>query len=193
MAAPQQNAKTRRAAFAAFGAAALMLGLSFASVPLYRMFCAVTGYGGTTQRAEVAPTTRGQRVIDVHFVSTVASSLPWRLTPETNSLSVRTGETKTVFFRVTNESDQETAGQAVYNVSPDQAGGFFNKISCFCFSEQRLAPHETAEWPVVFFLDPKLEKEESMNGVETLTLSYTMFPAKTQPKGAALNQTKPNG
>ncbi|MDE2362741.1 MAG: cytochrome c oxidase assembly protein [Hyphomicrobiales bacterium] len=182
----------RFAAFTALATACLMLGLSFAAVPLYRAFCAATGYGGTTQRAEVAPAAPGKRVLTVRFDSNVGGGLPWRFEPETAQISLRTGQTSTVFYRVTNEADHPISATAAYNVTPDQAGSYFDKISCFCFSEQTLAAHETAEWPVVFFLDPALEKDDSMAGVEQLTLSYTFFESK-QPARTAQDAQKPKG
>jgi cytochrome c oxidase assembly protein subunit 11 len=184
---PWQNAENaQRNTAAAIGfVAILMLGASFAAVPLYRMFCAATGYGGTTQTAERAPASRGLRQISVHFDANVGPGLNWRFGPETSEILVRPGETTTVFFRAKNLSDQPTTAQARFNVTPDQAGAWFDKISCFCFSEQKLGPHEEAEWPVVFFLDPKLEQDETMAAVEALTLSYTFFaPPKAARTGA---------
>jgi len=156
----------------------LMLGMSFAAVPLYRMFCAATGYAGTTQVAKTAPATRGKRDLIVRFDANVGPGLAWSFSPETPQVKLRTGQTATVFFKVTNNSDREIAAQAVFNATPDVAGAYFDKISCFCFSEQRLGPHETADMPVVFFLDPKLEADATMDGVDALTLSYTFFPSK---------------
>ena len=186
-------AERRRKAWAigAFGVAGLMLALSFAAVPLYRAFCAATGYGGTTQRAEQAPAEQGARSLVVRFDSNVGGGLPWRFTPETGQIAVRTGQTATVFYRVTNDSDREISATAAYNVTPDQAGVYFDKVSCFCFSEQHLGPHETAEWPVVFFLDPALEKDESMASVDQVTLSYTFFETKRPARTATQEQTKP--
>lgn len=170
----------------------VMLGLSFAAVPLYRLFCAATGYGGTTQVAHVAPTTRGARTMMVRFDANVAAGLPWRFEPEQASVLVRTGETTTVFYKVTNLSDAPTTGIAAYNVSPDQAGSWFNKLSCFCFSEQTLAAHETAEWPVVFFLDPALEGDATMAQVGGVTLSYTFYAPKAgQTRPAAADASQP--
>jgi cytochrome c oxidase assembly protein subunit 11 len=168
----------RRVAIAGGATALLMLGLSFAAVPLYRMFCAATGYAGTTQRAESAPAAKGNRRLVVRFDGNVAAGLPWRFEPETGAVSIVTGETATVFYKVTNLSDRPTSGMASFNVTPDQAGSYFDKLACFCFSEQSLGPHETAEWPVVFFLDPALEKDETMARVDGLTLSYTFFASK---------------
>jgi cytochrome c oxidase assembly protein subunit 11 len=168
-----------------------MLALSFASVPLYRAFCAATGFGGTTQVAKVAPGALGARRLAVRFDANVARDLPWRFEPEASRIVARTGETTTVYYKVVNLSDRETVGVAAYNVSPDQAGAYFNKLACFCFSEQKLAPHETAEWPVVFFLDPALEADETMSRVEEVTLSYTFFPSKSAPKAASVEAGKP--
>lgn len=187
--APREPRNRRISAFAAVATACLMLGMSFAAVPLYRAFCAMTGYGGTTQRAASAPAAPGKRTLVVRFDSNVGGGLPWRFTAETAQVSVRTGETATVFYRVTNESDREIVATAAYNVTPDQAGSYFDKVSCFCFSEQKLGPHESAEWPVVFFLDPALEKDESMAKVEQLTLSYTFFETK-KPARTAQDQSK---
>jgi cytochrome c oxidase assembly protein subunit 11 len=157
-----------------------MLALSFAAVPLYAMFCAATGFGGRPMTARAAPTRQGERTLRVRFDANVAPGLPWRFESEGAWLDVTPGETKTVFYAVTNLSDRETTGLASYNVAPDRAGGWFSKISCFCFTEQTLAPGETRELPVVFFLDPELERDEMMAGVSDLTLSYTYFPVKAR-------------
>jgi cytochrome c oxidase assembly protein subunit 11 len=161
-----------------------MLGLTFASAPLYRLFCAATGYGGTTQVAKAAPASKGLRDLTVRFDANIAPGLSWKFEPETPEIRLRTGETATIFYKVTNMSNAETAAQAMYNVSPDIAGAYFNKISCFCFDEQRLGPHETTELPVVFFLDPALEKDSTMSGVRSVTLSYTFFAAKPSASSA---------
>jgi cytochrome c oxidase assembly protein subunit 11 len=171
--------------------AAGMLALSFGSASLYRMFCAATGFGGTTQVAKQGPATRGERNITVRFDANVVRELPWRFEPEVAKVTVRTGETATVFYKVVNLSDHETRGQAAYNVSPDQAGAYFNKLACFCFTEQRLGPHESAEWPVVFFLDPALEAEPTMRTVEEVTLSYSFFAIKAS--GASRTSEAPAG
>lgn len=167
------------------GVAVAMVGLAYASVPLYQMFCRATGYGGTTQVAAAAPTLRGARTMNVSFDANVAPGLPWKFSPEVASVNLRNGETSTVFFHVKNTSDKTWAGTAAYNVSPDQAGAWFTKISCFCFEEQKLGPGESAEWPVVFYLDPALEKDATMAGVASVTLSYTFFASKTQPAASA--------
>ncbi len=187
--APLANRSRRLPAIVMIGVAGLMLGLSFAAVPLYRMFCAMTGYGGTTQRVVAAPAAPGERTLTVRFDSNVAGGLPWAFEPETRQVTLRTGETKTVFYRVTNLTDRAISATAAYNVTPDQAGGYFDKLSCFCFAEQTLGPKETAEWPVVFFLDPALEKDEAMKRVDQLTLSYTFFESKKPARSAG--QTAP--
>ena len=185
---PDNSAQRRRLIWVAGGSAfavLFMLGLSFAAVPLYRLFCARTGFAGTTQVAHEAPATRGKRDLIVRFDANVGPGLAWSFEPETPQIKLRTGATATVFFKVTNNSDQETAAQALFNVTPDVAGAYFDKISCFCFSEQHLGPHQTADMPVVFFLDPKLEDDRTMDGIETLTLSYTFYPSKTPGPVAA--------
>jgi cytochrome c oxidase assembly protein subunit 11 len=165
---------------------AAMLALSFAAVPLYQLFCATTGFAGTTQRAKTAPGYLGKREIVVRFDANVGRGLAWDFVPDTSQITLRTGQTATVFFRVTNRSDRETAAQAMYNVSPDVAGGYFDKISCFCFSKQKLGPHESIDMPVVFFLDPELEKDKTLNGIDSVTLSYTFY-------GAALSKATEQG
>lgn len=192
---PKDNAtRSGRSSGAIAGAvvfcAAVMLALSFAAVPLYRLFCARTGFAGTPHIAKAAPTLRGKRTLVVRFDSNVGQGLAWSFAPETPQISLRTGETATVFFKVTNNSDRETAAQAMFNVSPDVVGGYFDKISCFCFSTQHLGPRETADMPVVFFLDPALEKDKTMDGVDTVTLSYTFYPAK-RSTAAVETRTKP--
>jgi cytochrome c oxidase assembly protein subunit 11 len=186
----RERGRRRVAAWIVAGSAA-MLALSFASAPLYRAFCAATGFGGATQVAKTAPSRQGERTLTVRFDANVARELPWRFEPEVAKIPLRTGATATVFYKVVNLADHETRGMAAYNVSPDQSGVYFNKIACFCFTEQKLGPRETAEWPVVFFLDPALESDPLMRHVEEVTLSYSFFavkaaaPAKTSEARAA--------
>ena len=179
------RARDKMVASAVVAMVAGMVGMSYAAVPLYRLFCAATGYNGTTQVADAAPLAKGRRSLTVRFDANVAAGLDWRFEPEVPSIRLRTGETATVFFKVTNRSMHETIGVARYNVAPDAAGGWFNKISCFCFAEQTLAPGEKMEMPVVFFLDPGLEKDEIMASVESVTLSYTFYAAKKPPLASA--------
>jgi cytochrome c oxidase assembly protein subunit 11 len=161
----------------AAGFALAMLGLSFVAAPAYRAFCRATGFAGATVRADQGPTARSERRMVVRFDANVAHDLPWRFQPEVPKVKIHVGEVATVIYKVENLSDHETRGLAAFNVTPGQAGAYFNKLACFCFQEQRLGPHEKAEWAVVFFLDPALEEEAMMNGVEEVTLSYTFFPS----------------
>ena len=177
----QQSSRHRAVALSVVGVVVAMGALAYAAVPLYQMFCRATGYGGTTQVATSGPQTRGLRALTVRFDTNIASELPWTLTPEVASVEVPTGETRTVFFKVHNRSDKTIAAVAGYNVAPDQSGAYFTKISCFCFTEQRLSAGETAEWPVVFYLDPALEKDETMKHVDSVTLSYTLYASRQQP------------
>ena len=182
----------KRTAFAVAGGAFFMLGMSFAAVPLYDLFCRVTGFGGTPMIAESAPNIRGERTIRVLFDANVGGGLNWTFEPEVNSARVLTGETKTVFYRVTNRSAQAQTGMATFNVTPDQFGGFFNKIQCFCFTEQTLGPGESMDMPVVFFLDPELEKNETLKRMHSVTLSYTFMAVKNpKPVAAAASESKP--
>ena len=186
-----QQRRHRRVAGTIVGVVIGMGALSYAAVPRYQMFCRATGYGGTTQVAREAPTLRGERSLTVSFDANVAPGLPWSFAPEIQHLTLRNGETATVFFKVRNNSDRAFSGTAAYNVSPDQAGAWFTKISCFCFAEQTLGPGETAEWPVVFYLDPALEKDTTMARVDSVTLSYTFFASKAQPAFVAARDAKP--
>ena len=177
--------KHRRVAAIVVAAVVGMAGMSYAAVPLYQAFCKATGYGGTTQVAADAPAARGTRKINVRFDANVAPGLAWSFTPEVASLDLVPGQTATVFYKVRNLFNTESTAIAVYNVTPDVAGAWFNKISCFCFTEQRLGPGEAMDLPVVFFLDPALEQDETMAHVEALTLSYTLYAPKTPQKPAA--------
>jgi len=166
--------------------AATTLGLSFAAVPFYLAFCRATGFAGTTQVAAHGAGARGQRVLKVRFNANVAPGLDWTFAPESESVEARTGATTTVFFRFHNNADHVTSAHAVYNVTPEISGRWFDKISCFCFTEQHLGPRATAELPVVFFLDPRLERDRDMDGVHEITLSYTLFAPPPSEKPVAL-------
>jgi cytochrome c oxidase assembly protein subunit 11 len=153
--------------------------LAFASVPLYRLFCQVTGFGGTTQRAATAPERAADRVITVRFDATVGD-VPWRFEPVQRALDVRVGETALVAYRAHNAARQSVTGTATFNVTPSKAGQYFDKIQCFCFTEQTLAAGETVEMPVSFFIDPAILEDRNLDDVNTITLSYTFFRAKNQ-------------
>jgi len=180
--------RNRRLAFGAVGIGLSMVGVAYAASPLYRAFCRATGYEGAPQVVAAGPSSQGQRTLRVAFDANVAPGLGWRFEPETEAVRVRTGQTATVYFRVRNLTDKETAANAVFNVTPEVSGAWFDKVQCFCFKEQRLGPHETAEWPVVFFLDPKLETDPSMARVDSITLSYTLFAAPHDRAAAGSNK-----
>lgn len=179
----EASRKNRKVALITLSIVLFMGGMAFAAVPLYRIFCQVTGFGGTPRIVESESLVRGERILTVRFDANTSGELDWRFEPETTSIRLQTGVTATVFYRVTNRSNRPVTGMATYNVAPDQAGSFFNKLSCFCFTEQTLAPGETMEMPVVFFLDPALEKDSIMKNAESVTLSYTFVPVR-QPKNA---------
>jgi cytochrome c oxidase assembly protein subunit 11 len=169
----------RNRVYAAGGAtlALAMIGLTFAAAPFYSAFCRATGYEGAPQRVGATAQVEGGRTLRVAFDTNVAPGLNWRFEPETQAINIRSGKTATVYFRAENLSDKPTEANATFNVTPEVSGAWFDKVKCFCFTEQRLGPHETAEWPVVFFLDPKLETDASMAKVDSITLSYTLFAA----------------
>ena len=163
------------AASAVFGAA--MLGAAFASVPLYRLFCQVTGYGGTTQRAEAAPGTISDRSVVVRFDANVANGIGWAFRPEQREIRVRLGEVAHVNFIAENRTGDVSTGQAGFNVSPSSSGVFFNKIACFCFNSQTLKAGERVEMPVTFFVDPAMATDVDSRFTDTITLSYTFYPS----------------
>ena len=162
----------------------LMLGLAYASVPLYAMFCQATGYGGTTQRVTKASDTILDRKITVLFDGNVNGHLPWTFAPLQRTLDVKLGENAMAFYRATNTSDKPVTGRAVFNVAPEAAGIHFNKLACFCFTEQTLAPGESADMPVTFYVDPALADDRDASRISTIVLSYTFSPVN-EPKAAA--------
>ena len=164
---------------------AAMVGLAYASVPLYDWFCRTTGFGGRTQVATAAPQGAPGRTITVRFDANVAGGLPWRFVPEQNSIDVRIGEVFTVNYVATNLAARETVGQAAYNVAPSTTGAYFQKINCFCFTEQRLAAGEKREMPVVFYVDPALAKDAELNDLNTITLSYSFYAVREPAKPVA--------
>jgi cytochrome c oxidase assembly protein subunit 11 len=155
-----------------------MIGLAFASVPLYRMFCQVTGFGGTPQRAEVAPgAVAGQ--IGVRFDANTNAKLPWRFEPVQETVRIHPGARTKILYRATNLVARPTTGQAVFNVSPTVVGPYFSKIECFCFTEQTLNGGETVDMPVVFFVDPKIRDDPDTRNIDEITLSYTFYPVES--------------
>jgi cytochrome c oxidase assembly protein Cox11 len=186
MPAPVFSPRRRRnwATVAALAAViAVMATLVAFSVPLYRLFCAATGFGGTTQRADAATGAVGNRVVTVRFTTDVAPGLPWRFEPEQSEARVRLGEEKLVFFSAENLTDKPIVGHATFNVTPTKAGIYFDKIQCFCFDEERLGPRQKIDMPVDFFVDPKLADNPDTREVGSITLSYTFFRS-ADPEGA---------
>jgi cytochrome c oxidase assembly protein subunit 11 len=179
--------RKRITAWIATGTVAAMVALSFAAVPLYRKFCQVTGFEGTTQRALRAPGAVAGRDITVRFNADIDENIPWRFEPEQTAVKIAVGQSATAFFRARNLSGETVIGSAVFNVTPLKAGLYFDKIQCFCFTEQKLAPGATAELPVTFFVDPAIMKDRNLDDVTTITLSYTFYrdkEAEAREKGA---------
>ena len=167
-----------------------MVGASYAAVPFYNWFCRATGFNGTTQVATSAPSDAPlERKITVRFDANVAPGLPWKFQPEQNEIEVRIGEVVTVFYTVTNQAARTTAALAAYNVAPLTVGAYFQKINCFCFTEQTMGPGEKREMPVVFYVDPALAKDSENDGLKTITLSYTFYPVRDPaPKPVAAGE-----
>ncbi|MFO1062020.1 MAG: cytochrome c oxidase assembly protein [Dongiaceae bacterium] len=171
----------------------VMVGLTAESVTLYRIFCQVTGFGGTTRRADAAPKQVTDRMVTVRFNADVNGGMPWLFQPLQREVRIKVGETGMAWFRAQNLASRPVKGQATFNVTPDKTGIYFNKIQCFCFDEQVLQPGQSVDMPVTFFVDPKLADDRRMDDIRTITLSYTFFRAaddRTQtsdlaPPGAA--------
>jgi cytochrome c oxidase assembly protein subunit 11 len=166
--------RNKRVALIAAATVAGMVGLAYASVPLYQLFCQVTGYGGTTQVASESPKGAIAREMTVRFDSNVAHDLNWTVSPA-SSITDSIGHVNTVNYVATNHSDRPITGTATFNVSPERAGIYFNKIECFCFTEQTLQPGETVEMPIVFFVDPELDENRELHTIKEITLSYTFY------------------
>ena len=168
----------------------LMVGASYAAVPFYNWLCRATGFNGTTQVSTSAPTDKPlDRTITVSFDSNVAPGLPWKFEPEQNDIDVKIGQVVTVYYTVTNQSARTTTGQASYNVAPLTVGAYFQKINCFCFTEQTMAPGEKREMAVGFYVDPSLAKDSENDTLKTITLSYTFFPVRdAAPKPVAAGE-----
>jgi cytochrome c oxidase assembly protein subunit 11 len=170
-----------------------MVGMAYASVPLYDWFCRTTGFGGRTQVATGAPAQTLGRKITVRFDANVSGGLPWRFEPEQNSIEVRLGEVVTVNYVVTNLAARTTTGLAAYNVAPGTVGAYFQKINCFCFTEQRFAPGERREMAVVFYVDPALAKDWEQDDLNTITLSYSFYPVREPTRPVAEGNTTTSG
>jgi len=187
---PNQR-KMRRTAFSCLGVAVGMVGLAYASVPLYDLFCKVTGFDGTPVVRSSNASEVADRTIAVRFDANVSPSLNWTFSPEKPEVTVKLGETTTVYYKVTNTGDKPATGIATYNVQPDLAGTYFSKLECFCFTEQTLQPGETLESAVVFYVDPRLAQDSDVKDLTSITLSYTYFPSKAgKPVAEATSSTK---
>ena len=176
MTAGPQNTKRTAAILSAIVLA--MIGLAFASAPLYRAFCEATGFGGTPLRAERAPGAVAGEV-SVRFDANTHPGLPWRFEPEQTTVHIKPGAQTKIFYRAQNLSARAWTGQAAYNVSPDQVGKYFKKIQCFCFTEQTLKAGQTVDMPVVFFVDPAIKQDPDTKDLDEITLSYTFYPVET--------------
>ncbi len=186
------NRKMHHTALACAAVAVGMVGLAFASVPLYSLFCKVTGFDGTPIIRDANSSEVLDRTISVRLDANVSPGLKWRFAPETPEVKVKLGETTTVMYKVTNTGDKRATGIATYNVQPDLAGSYFSKLECFCFTEQTLKPGESLESAVVFYVDPRLVQDSDIKELTSITLSYTYFPSKGgKPVAEATSSTKP--
>ncbi len=179
----------RRVAVVCLGFFAGMIGMAYAAVPLYDMFCRVTGYGGTTQRVDQYSQTVLDREIKVRFDANISGGLPWEFKPVQRDVTLKIGETTQVSYQATNTFAQPASGRASFNVTPQMAGAYFMKVECFCFTDTELAPGETMDMPVVFYVDPEIVNVPELKNISTITLSYTFFPisdGKPQAAAAAL-------
>ena len=172
----------KRTALIMSAVVAAMLGLAFASVPLYRLFCEATGFGGTTLRADKAPGAVAGEV-GVRFDANVHPGLPWRFEPKQRTVRVQPGAQTTIYYKAQNLSARAWTGQAVFNVSPDQVGKYFKKIQCFCFTEQTLKAGQKVDMPVVFFVDPAIKQDPDTRDIDEITLSYTFYPVESAARG----------
>ncbi len=173
-------ARNRKVARRLFLATAGMGGFAYASAPLYDLFCRTTGFGGTPVVAQAGDRPILDRTVNVRFDSNVDTALPWKFQPLQREVKVRLGEEYLAYYRVTNLSQRAAVGTSTYNVTPETAGGWFNKLQCFCFTEQLLLPGQSVDMPVIFFVDPELDKDRRYDNIRTITLSYTFFEAKTE-------------
>ena len=188
--APLENRNSRTALYALLGAL-FMLGMGYAAVPLYDLFCRVTGFGGTTQRASEsdadiaaqAALSAGAKAISVRFDASTARDVPWTFEPVQSTDTVQIGQRDMAFYTARNNSNVPITGTATFNVEPEQTGRYFNKIQCFCFTEQTLMPGEEVRMPVLYYIDPAILEDENAKDVEQITLSYTFHKAKDSPEG----------
>jgi cytochrome c oxidase assembly protein subunit 11 len=180
--------KNRRVARIVLIVVAAMIGLSFASVPLYDLFCRITGFGGTPQMSKTLPDHVDARQVTVTFDARVDTGLPWQFGPEKRKVTVHIGQQGMISFKAVNHSARTTVGTALYNVTPEKIGKYFNKTQCFCFAEQALEGGKDAHFPVLFYIDPAILKDPEMENITDITLSYTFFPAGSQALDKAMTQ-----
>ncbi len=187
--APARRGVSRWAPYVAAGAGVFMLGMSFAAVPLYRAFCAATGYGGTPQLGGSAPSQRGDGHIEIRFNGAVAQNLPWDFSPDQNQVNVQLGDERVAFFHAENDAAKPITGIAVYNITPEKAAHYFHKTACFCFNQQTLSPGQKMEFPVAFYVDPAIATDPDTQDVHSITLSYSFFRtlADARSDGALAN------
>lgn len=185
----RRNRKVAVVCASVFG---LMVGAAYAAVPLYDLFCRVTGFGGTTQIATAESDVVIDRMITVRFDGNVNHSLPWKFKPAQRSVTLKMGESAQLAYLATNTGQQTTVGTSTFNVWPPSAGAYFNKLDCFCFTEQKLESGETVEMPVVFFVDPEMDKDPELKHVKEITLSYTFFPVEEPEQPVAARAEAPD-
>lgn len=178
--------KNARTGLLVIGVVIGMIGLSFASVPLYNLFCNVTGFGGTTQTADALPGEVLERSVTIKFNADTAPNMPWHFEPEMREINVKLGERGLTAYIAKNKYNTDVSGTAIYNVTPLKAGKYFHKIQCFCFDEQTLKPHEEVSMPVMFFVDPEMDRDPNMDDVKVITLSYTFFRGESKELEDAL-------
>ncbi len=184
---PCTSTRNRRSAMILAGIVVAMGGLAYASVPLYQLFCQVTGYGGTPRSADHVPAQTLDRQVTIRFNADISRSLPWRFRPAQKEIALRIGEQGLAFYQATNQATTTTSGTAIYNVTPLKVGSYFNKIDCFCFEEQSLAPGQSVDMPVAFYIDPAIDDDPNMKDISTITLSYTFFPVIDEDTQDAVN------
>ena len=184
-----QERRNRTVALVVTGVFVAMVGAAYAAVPLYKAFCQATGYDGTVKKAQVAPDQVLADQLTIRFDVNVRD-LPWDFSSEDKTQLVKIGETKVAVFKVTNRSDKPQTGRAVFNVVPEQAGAYFEKLSCFCFTNQTIQPGQTVEMPVLYFVDPKYATDFETRGKKEITLSYTFYPAVDATPVAATAKAK---
>lgn len=189
----QNNQRSNLKVALASGALALsMIGAAYAAVPLYRLFCQITGYGGTTQVAEQEADTVLSKTINVRFDANSSRKLGWSFEPVERQITIKIGETYLAKYKAQNLGTTRTTGTSTFNVTPLSAGQYFNKIQCFCFTKQTLEAGESVEMPVSFYIDPEIVNDKDLDGVSTITLSYTFFPLKTENKIETTELSKPS-